>query len=110
MSYILVIDTGSSSMRGILFDKNGQMCFCEQRTYTMYTEGARAEYDPAVFEKYLLSICRASTDWLDQHNAEIDGLVFTSQRSSIMSITSDKWHPFNFSAEVSFMFQIFRKA
>lgn len=87
--YILVIDTGSSSMRGILFDSGGYMRFCEQRTYTMRTEGKSAEYDPADFEHCLVSICRAAADWLKEQSVQVEALAFTSQRSSILPITSD---------------------
>ena len=87
--YILVIDTGSSSMRGILFDSRGSMRFCEQRTYKMRTEGKCAEYDPADFEHCLITISRAAADWLDQQDASVEALAFTSQRSSILPITSN---------------------
>lgn len=85
MSYVLVIDTGSSSMRGILFDESGRMRFTEQRRYTMRTRGDAAEYDPADFRRCLTEICRVCAD----QGAGIAALSFTSQRSSILPVAAD---------------------
>ena len=84
MAYVLVIDTGSSSMRGILFDEAGRMRFTEQRRYTMRTNGDAAEYAPEDFRRCLTDICR-----LCAQRGGIEALSFTSQRSSILPIAAD---------------------
>ena len=89
MSHILVIDTGSSSMRGILFSENGSMDLTEQYSYSMKISGDAAEYDPKDFEDCLISVCKAAVSWCQEHQASVDALSFTSQRSSILPVTSE---------------------
>ena len=89
MSYILVIDTGSSSMRGVLFDQQGNMCFTEQKYYSMYTVGDTAEYDPIDFSNCLSSICSACAAWSMEKKDVIEAISFTSQRSSILPVKAD---------------------
>ena len=86
MSSILVVDTGSSSMRGILFDERGNMCFTEQLQYSMRTEGDAAEYDPQDFQRCLMTICHTCAVWADEHGVSIEAISFTSQRSSILPV------------------------
>ena len=48
MSSILVIDTGTSSMRGILFHESGSILLNERRKYFMtVNENGAAEQNPA---------------------------------------------------------------
>ncbi len=89
MSHILVIDTGSSSMRGVLFDQRGRMCFTTQQGYTMRTRGDAAEYDPQDFQQCLMDICGACAAWCREHSASLEALSFTSQRSSILPMGGD---------------------
>lgn len=87
---ILVVDTGSSSMRGILFDKAGQMRFTEQRKYCMDTSAdGVAEYDPAVFQVCLTGICAACAQRAADCGEELEAISFTSQRSSILPLGAD---------------------
>ena len=58
MSAILVIDTGSSSMRGILYAEDGSSIHMHQEHYLMKTWDNAAEYDPKDFETALVRICR----------------------------------------------------
>ena len=58
MSTILVIDTGSSSMRGILYEANGRSVFMHQEHYLMKTWVNAAEYEPKDFETALIRICQ----------------------------------------------------
>lgn len=87
---ILVIDTGSSSMRGILFDKAGHMLFTEQRQYCMDTSAdGVAEYDPAVFQTCLKEICTACVRRAADRGEALEAISFTSQRSSILPLGAD---------------------
>ena len=87
MSVVLVIDTGSSSMRGILFDERGAVCHSTQYACSMQTSAnGEATYDPETFQTCLKRICSCSAQWAREQNRRIDALSFTSQRSSTMPI------------------------
>ena len=64
MSVVLVIDTGSSSMRGILFDERGAVCHSTQYACSMQTSAnGEATYDPETFQTCLKRICSCSAQW-----------------------------------------------
>ena len=87
MDAILVIDTGSSSMRGILFGQEGEILHREQRKYFMRVEeGGAAEQSPAQYAGALEEICAACTVRAKALGARIRALSFTSQRSSILPL------------------------
>ena len=86
MSVILVIDTGSSSMRGMLFDHTGQLRYTVSEHYVMRTHGIEAEYLPEDFEHALLGITRNAASFAKSAGIRIDALSFTSQRSSTMPV------------------------
>lgn len=86
MDAILVIDTGSSSMRGILFDPSGEILHREQRKYFMRVEGEAAEQSPTVYADSLTEICTACASYAAQSDVRIRALSFTSQRSSILPL------------------------
>lgn len=87
MELILIIDTGSSSMRGILFDRRGQLLFREQRRYFMRVEpDGAAEQDPRELADCLEAICAACAAKARGEGWQIVGLGFTSQRSSILPL------------------------
>ena len=89
MAYILVVDTGSSSMRGVLFDNSGAARFTRQRRYSMQVEGDSAQYDPAVFADSLTDILRCCADRAYGQGEGIDAVAFTGQRSSILPLSKD---------------------
>ena len=87
MNAILVIDTGSSSMRGILFSPEGKILHREQRKYFMRVEESGiAEQSPAQYAEALLEICTACGKQAASQNTRIRALSFTSQRSSILPL------------------------
>ena len=88
MDAILVVDTGSQSMRGILFDRDGAIVFSKQIGYFMEIRGDAAEQDPADFENALVDICRETARFLreDKKGYRLAGIVLTSQRSSVIAV------------------------
>ena len=89
MSTILVIDTGSSSMRGILYEANGRSVFMHQEHYLMKTWVNAAEYEPKDFETALIRICQNCAAFAQKNGITIDTVSFTSQRSSILPVGPD---------------------
>ena len=84
---ILVIDIGTSSMRGILYRKDGKKLYVKQVKYqpTYYADGG-VEQDPHDFEKALVSIADTYAKGLEVDETEIGAVVITSQRSSIIPL------------------------
>ena len=84
---ILVIDTGSSSMRGILFDCSGEIRFSHQIKYTM-TVGAddSAVMDAEVFTRCLREIACRTAEELQKHDYRLLALSLDSQRSSVLAV------------------------
>lgn len=87
---ILVIDTGSSSMRGILFDLNGNICFSHQIKYTM-TVGAddSAVMEASVFADCLEEIAARIAEYLRNSPYRLLALSLDSQRSSVLAVDRD---------------------
>ncbi len=87
---ILVIDTGTSSMRGLLFDAMGKIIAKHQVAYFMNTsEGVVAEQSPEVFIDCLTEICQKIAYWCKDNHQTIDALSLTSQRSSVVPVDKD---------------------
>lgn len=84
---ILVIDTGSSSMRGILFDCTGEVLFSHQIKYTM-TIGAddSAVMDADVFVRCLKEIACRTAQALHQNSWNLLAVSLDSQRSSVLAV------------------------
>lgn len=84
---ILVIDTGSSSMRGILFDLAGNILFTEQHKYTMTMgpDGA-ATMEAATFSQCLHKIAEAAAREIGRQGYLLRGICLDSQRSSVLAV------------------------
>ena len=84
---ILVIDVGTSSIRGILYRKNGEKVFAKQVKYQpVHGENGRVEQPAKDFEDALILILRAFTARIHIFNAEIEAVAITAQRSSVIPL------------------------
>lgn len=84
---ILVIDVGTSSMRGILFDHHGQSLSEKQEFYHVtYMENSWVEQNPADWENALYSILKQTALETKIKNQKIDAISITSQRSSVIPV------------------------
>ena len=87
MKNILVIDTGSSSMRGLLFDEMGTILVTARRTYQMRVpDEETAVQDAEDFRNSLEDICREIADRAGEMGLCVDGISLTSQRSSVIPL------------------------
>lgn len=79
---VLVIDVGTSSMRGILFQQEGKITEQYQVKYSPeYKGNGRVEQDAEIFRKAMTKIVKKITDCTEYG---IDAVSITSQRSSIV--------------------------
>ena len=90
MKQILVIDTGSSSMRGLLFGQDGEILLSARRTYQMRVpDEVTAVQDASDFKNSLEEICREIADQAENEKLEISGMSLTSQRSSVIPLSAE---------------------
>lgn len=87
---VLVLDVGTSSMRGILFDHHGQCITEKQELYNAtYMENSWVEQNPADWENALYSILRQTAAEAEKLEQTIDAISITSQRSSVIAVDKD---------------------
>lgn len=87
MKNILVIDVGTSSMRGVLFDEAGKVIHVVQKKYqTLYTSPILVEEEPAVWRATLLGILKDQAEYTKVNGFQVAALSLTSQRSSIIPV------------------------
>lgn len=85
MNTYLIIDIGTSSMRGILFDVRGEILFKSQFKYQPeYFENGGVVQDAHVFLDYCRDICTKCSEYANEHNYKIAAISMTSQRSSLI--------------------------
>ena len=84
---VLVIDVGTSSMRGILFDHQGK-CLTEKQEFyqATYLENSWVEQNPADWENALYSILKKSVAEAESMGEKIEAISITSQRSSVIPV------------------------
>lgn len=89
MNHILVIDTGTSSMRGLLFDRFGKIMNISQKPYFMNIDGDKAVQPVSDFSGALVAICRDTVAYCTENNIQVSTMSFTSQRSSVIPVDHD---------------------
>lgn len=90
MGIILVIDVGTSSMRGVLYSQSGHVHKIIQETYSPeYLNDNKVEQDPFTFKESLVNIVKQSVDVAKTLADEIIGISLTSQRSSMIALDSE---------------------
>ncbi|RKJ42915.1 hypothetical protein D7X98_18080 [bacterium 1XD8-76] len=92
MNY-LIIDVGTSSMRGILFRSNGKMLHVVQKEYQVISlENGLIEQNPLDFKNSMKEIAKVMADFSIQEGEMINAIVLTSQRSSVIPVDREGNH------------------
>lgn len=79
---ILTVDVGTSSMRAVVMDGDGQMLCRRQETYCpRYMPGGRVEQPASDWEQTLISLCRSSAAV-----CRVDAIALSAQRSSVIPL------------------------
>lgn len=87
---ILVIDVGTSSMRGILLTHQGQELCEKQCLYSVtYMENSWVEQSASDWENALYDIFKDVCLKAKENNWTIDAITMTSQRSSVIPVDSN---------------------
>ena len=80
---ILVIDVGTSSIRGFLYDEKGTEIFCHQIPYQVhFIDGTHAEQDTSDWSDTIVEISRAAAAYCEKENVKIGGLGPTRRRTN----------------------------
>lgn len=89
MNY-LVIDVGTSSMRGVLYNCDGKVLYSHQLTYhVIYLNDILAEQNPQDWESALYSIIAKVYGYCQTSGLSISAISLTCQRSSIIPVDKD---------------------
>jgi sugar (pentulose or hexulose) kinase len=84
---IFVIDTGTSSMRGLLYTQDGKVEHTVQIGYDVaYIPGGLAEQNPTDWQHALQDIGREIAEYAAAKSREIKAVALTAQRSSIIPV------------------------
>ncbi|MCD8300542.1 MAG: hypothetical protein LUC41_05145, partial [Clostridiales bacterium] len=84
---ILVLDVGTSSMRGMLLTHEGELLADEQYLYKVdYIGNGWVEQNPSDWENALYSIVKNVSLKAKQDGHDIDAVTMTSQRSSVIPV------------------------
>lgn len=87
MANILIIDAGSSSMRGSLRDASGKTLAASRYEYAMESaDSVCVEMRSVVFAESLFAVLSEVSSQADKQNISIDALAATSQRSSVLPL------------------------
>ena len=90
---ILVLDVGTSSMRGILYNCGGTKLLEEASPYcAKYLPGGQVQQDVAEWENAMWQILRSAAERAKANGWTIDAVSMTAQRSSVIA-ADEKMHP-----------------
>ena len=87
MSAIIVIDVGTTSIRGVLYDAGGRVLTINQHPNSpQYLPDGRVEQVPATWLSCLHKILTHCAGHAHNENIDIEGIALTSQRSSVIPV------------------------
>jgi len=87
---MIVLDIGTSSMRGIIYKDTGEKLFTEQVSYSpVYMEHDWVEQNPDDWRNAMEQIMKACSKYAAEHGCDLQAVSVTSQRSSVIPIGKD---------------------
>lgn len=85
-----VIDVGTSSMRGILYDREARVLMQKQILHRPdFLGNGRVEQDPETWKSGLLELCGALGEYCRAHGCMPEAVSLTAQRSSVIPVSAD---------------------
>ncbi len=90
-NYIIAIDSGTQSIRAVLFDRQGTQIALEQADYEPYfsLSPGWAEQRTEDYWAKLCQVCRGLMAKIDIDHRQIGGIGLTSQRSTVIPMDKD---------------------
>lgn len=88
---IAVLDVGTSSMRGVLYNDKGEKLFTDQASYSpVYLAHGWVEQNPLDWKMAMERTMKACVDYAGEKGERIEAVSITSQRSSVIPIGEDE--------------------
>ncbi|KYO66910.1 FGGY-family carbohydrate kinase [Thermovenabulum gondwanense] len=97
MHYIVSIDVGTSSLRGIIFDQKGRMIFSSKQEYCPeYNKHLNyVEQNPDTWQKALIFVLEEVSHFIKDNGLEISAIAVASQRASVIPVDKECMPLFN---------------
>lgn len=90
MVAIIVLDVGTTSIRGILYSSEGKVLTVDQHINPpRYEADGRAEQDPSSWQTYMYIILSRCAGFAAEEGIGIEGIAMTASRSSIIPVDRD---------------------
>lgn len=87
---ILVIDVGTSSMKGFYFNDEAQVLFQTRQSYRpIYRSSEYVIQNPEIWRSAVFEISKAIQRWCEANQQIIDAISLTAQRSSVIPVDQD---------------------
>lgn len=87
MKASIVLDVGTSSIRGILFSEKGEMLYVEQQsTPPEFLDNGYVEQSPHIWIDTILEILQRNVQYAEENHYVLEGIALTSQRSSLICL------------------------
>ncbi len=84
---ILVLDVGTSGMKGVLMDNKGEKLVSTCRKYSVtFMQDGRVEQNPFDWKKAMLGILKEIVAKAETMKVSVDAISLTSQRSSVVAV------------------------
>lgn len=85
--YILSLDVGTSSMRGIIYNEKGELVYsCQEHYKVEYKAPSIAQQNPLTWKRALYNVLNCISEYLKQQNVALEAICVTSQRASVIPV------------------------
>ncbi|WP_041591447.1 FGGY-family carbohydrate kinase [Tepidanaerobacter acetatoxydans] len=85
--YILSLDVGTSSMRGIIYDERGKLIYsCQEHYKVEYKPPNIVKQDPLTWKRALYNVLNCISEYVKQQNIDLEAICVTSQRASVIPV------------------------
>ena len=86
MAYILSLDSGTTSVRALLFDEQGRTVgMCQEEIHQSYPHAGWVEEDPIEIWDHQILVCKHLLEQLSLQADQIDCLGITNQRETLIA-------------------------
>ena len=86
MAYILSLDSGTTSVRALLFDEQGRtLGMCQEEIHQSYPHAGWVEEDPIEIWDHQILVCKHLLEQLSLQADQIDCLGITNQRETLIA-------------------------
>ncbi|MGE4282113.1 MAG: FGGY-family carbohydrate kinase [Clostridia bacterium] len=90
MEYIITIDVGTSNLRSILYDLNGNSVFSSSTEYhSIFTTPNLVEQEPSTWQNALIVTLKNCCQYIVKNDISVLAIAVTSQRASVIPVDAN---------------------